>query len=178
MGKNMRRALIILISLFSIFLAIGCTGNQGGNRTGGGGANETGTPVQAVTTVEVVTGAQAATPAAAVTGAINQTGNMTGNMTDDQTGMNGNVSGGTKPILMDFFAIWCGPCKTQKPILEELENKYGDKVTFNAIDLDENQQLASEYGIYAVPTLIILKDGVEVKRFIGVTEGKIGRAHV
>ena len=101
------------------------------------------------------------------------TGNMTGNMTDDQTGMDGNVASGTKPVLMDFFATWCGPCKTQKPILEELENKYGDKVTFNAIDLDENQQLASEYGIYAVPTLIILKDGVEVKRFIGVTEGSV-----
>jgi thioredoxin 1 len=155
MGKNMRKALIILIALFGIFLAIGCTGNQGGNQAGGGGTNETVTPVQAVT------------------GAINQTGNMTGNMTDNQTGIDGHVLGGMKPILMDFSATWCGPCKTQKPILAELEKKYGDKVIFNVIDVDENQQLASEYGIYAVPTLVILKDGIEVKRFTGVTEGSV-----
>lgn len=78
-----------------------------------------------------------------------------------------------KPILMDFSATWCGPCRMQKPILEELEKKYKDKVEFKVIDVDENQQLASKYSIHAVPTLIIEKDGVEVKRFMGVTQGSV-----
>jgi len=78
-----------------------------------------------------------------------------------------------KPILMDFSATWCGPCRMQKPILEELEKKYKDKVEFRVIDVDENQQLASKYGIHAVPTLIIQKDEVEVKRFMGVTQGNV-----
>jgi len=61
----------------------------------------------------------------------------------------------------------------QKPILEELEKQYADKVEFKVIDVDENQELATKYGIHAVPTLIIEKDGVEVKRYMGVTQGSV-----
>ncbi len=66
----------------------------------------------------------------------------------------------------------------QKPILEELEKQYADKVEFKVIDVDENQELATKYGIHAVPTLIIEKDGVEVKRYMGVTQGSVLAAEI
>lgn len=78
-----------------------------------------------------------------------------------------------KPVLMDFSATWCGPCRMQKPILEELEKDYADRVEFKIIDVDENQELASKYGIHAVPTLIIEKDGTEIKRYMGVTQKSV-----
>ncbi|HJH28241.1 MAG TPA: thiol reductase thioredoxin [Methanosarcinaceae archaeon] len=76
----------------------------------------------------------------------------------------------SKPILFDFNATWCGPCKIQKPILEELEKEFGDKVEIKEVDVDQNQELAAKYSIRVVPTLIMEKDGVEVKRYTGVTQ--------
>ena len=76
-------------------------------------------------------------------------------------------------IVMDFTATWCGPCRMQKPILEELEADYEGKVDFKMIDVDQNNDLAGKYSIHAVPTLIIEKNGEEVKRFTGVTKKDI-----
>ncbi|MFC7073693.1 thioredoxin [Halovenus rubra] len=71
--------------------------------------------------------------------------------------------------IKDFYADWCGPCKTQDPILEELEEEYSD-VTFEKIDVDENQDVANEYQVRSLPTLIVENDDGVVERFVGVTQ--------
>ena len=67
-----------------------------------------------------------------------------------------------KPVLVDFFATWCGPCKMQAPILDEVKQKLGDQVSIIKIDVDQNQQVAATYQVRSVPTLIIFKKG-EIK---------------
>jgi thioredoxin 1 len=77
----------------------------------------------------------------------------------------------TRPILYDFFATWCGPCRIQTPILEELGAKMGDAVEIKKVDVDQHMDLAERYGIRVVPTLIIEKDGKVVQMMEGVTDG-------
>lgn len=75
----------------------------------------------------------------------------------------------SKPVLYDFFATWCGPCKMQTPILEELEKKMGSLVDVRKVDVDKDMELAEKYGIRVVPTLVIEKDGKIVRSLEGVT---------
>lgn len=74
-----------------------------------------------------------------------------------------------KPVLMDFFAVWCGPCKMQTPILEDLKKRMGDAIEIRKIDVDQNMDLAIKYRIRVVPTLIIEKDGKIIRQLEGVT---------
>jgi thioredoxin 1 len=76
----------------------------------------------------------------------------------------------SKPVLFDFYATWCGPCKMQTPIIEELAKKMGDAVEIRKIDVDQHMDLAEKYGIRVVPTLIIEKDGKIVQSLEGVTD--------
>lgn len=73
-----------------------------------------------------------------------------------------------QPVLVDFYADWCGPCKMMAPIVEELANDLQGKAKVGKINVDENQDLAMEYGIMSIPTLMIFKQGKEVKRLLGV----------
>ncbi|PSQ58214.1 thiol reductase thioredoxin [Halobacteriales archaeon SW_7_71_33] len=72
--------------------------------------------------------------------------------------------------LMDFYADWCGPCKTQDPILEEIEEDWNDRFELVQIDVDEEQDIANEYQVRSLPTLIVENDDGIVERFVGVTQ--------
>ncbi|MCL7413476.1 MAG: thioredoxin domain-containing protein [ANME-2 cluster archaeon] len=78
-----------------------------------------------------------------------------------------------KVVLMDFAADWCGPCKMQDPIIEELEEKFKGLVEFRKIDVDANIDISSKYGVHAVPTLVLEKDGKVFKKYVGVTRATV-----
>ena len=75
-----------------------------------------------------------------------------------------------EPVLVDFYADWCGPCKMMAPVVESLAGELKGKARVGKINVDENQDLAMEYNVMSIPTLIIFKDGKETKRFVGVRD--------
>ena len=75
--------------------------------------------------------------------------------------------GSNKPVLVDYWAEWCGPCKMVAPILEEVASDMSDKLTVGKVDVDENQELAAQLNIMSIPTLVLFKDGEIVDQAIG-----------
>lgn len=72
-------------------------------------------------------------------------------------------------VLVDFWATWCGPCRMQSPIIDELDAEIGDKVKFMKMDVDENPSTPQEFGIMGIPTLLVKKDGEVVEKLVGYT---------
>ena len=78
------------------------------------------------------------------------------------------------PVLVDFWATWCGPCQMQTPILERVADALVDEAVIAKLNVDESQDIAIEYGVASIPTMIIFKDGKEADRIVGLTpEDKI-----
>ena len=73
-----------------------------------------------------------------------------------------------RPVIVDFHALWCSPCKIQSPILKEVANELGNRIKVIKIDVDQNSEIASRYNIQSVPTLIIFKNGEQIWRQSGV----------
>ena len=78
-----------------------------------------------------------------------------------------------KPVLVDFWATWCGPCRMLSPVIEQLHNEFEGKAVVAKVDVDNNQQVSLEYGIRSIPNLIIFKNGEVVDKIVGLSPKEV-----
>ena len=78
-----------------------------------------------------------------------------------------------KPVMVDFWAAWCGPCRMVGPIIDELSKEYDGKAVVGKVDVDNNQEFAAKYGVRNIPTVLLLKNGELVDRKVGVSPKQV-----
>ena len=101
---------------------------------------------------------------------------MTKAVTD--TSFDVDVLQSTRPVVVDFWAVWCGPCRMIAPLVEELSVQYAGKVDFVKLNVDENPQISMKYGIRSIPTLLVFKDGKPVDQVVGAVPKRELQKHV
>lgn len=93
---------------------------------------------------------------------------MAGNVVElNSTTFNTEISNSQVPVLVDFWAEWCGPCRMIAPVVEELANEYAGRLKVAKLNVDENRDTAIQYGVMSIPTLILFKNGQPVERIVG-----------
>jgi len=99
---------------------------------------------------------------------------MAGNLTElTDVGFDKTINNSDVPVLVDFWAPWCAPCKMIEPVLEELADEYASKVKICRVNTDEHREAAIEYAINAIPTLILFNNGQVAKKWVGLVSKKV-----
>lgn len=90
----------------------------------------------------------------------------------DQSNFKNEVINSKEPVLVDFWAPWCGPCRMVAPVIEEIAKEYGDKIQVGKVNVDESPELAAEYAVMSIPSIILFVEGAPVSKLVGFQQKK------